>query len=104
MILYQYLLVFVIAVVLDTFIYFFSSRKYTALKSGTDAMGIAPELMVFYRSLAKRGPFPYTQGSDTFYNSCNSWLLGALLLGFTCTIIVIIADLILQIIEWKNDT
>ena len=101
---YQYLIVFLLAVILDIIVHFFSCRKYAALKAGSDTIGFLPQLKLYYDVLAKRGPLEYTQGVDTMYNSINSWLLGALIAGITCTLIVILADLILQIIDYRNGT
>ncbi len=101
---YQYIIVFFLGVIFDLIIHFFSSRKYNALKSGKNAVGFAPELMIYYRSLSKKGPFPYTQGADSFYNTLNSYLLGILIAGFLSLIIIVLSDLILQFIEYRNRT
>jgi hypothetical protein len=98
---YQYLIVFLVGIVLNLVIYFFSSRKYYALTTRTDAIGFAPELMIYYRSLGKKGPFP-SSGSDSFYNTCNSLLMGSLIAGTMCIIVVLLTDLILQAIDYRN--
>jgi len=99
---YQYAVVFLTAIMLDGIIHYFSYNKYCGLKSGTQNIGFLPELNVYYRSLSKYGPFQYTQGSETFYNSCNSWIIGMLITGLLCTIIVILSDIILYYIENKK--
>lgn len=99
---WQYLTVFITAIIIDSIVHFFSNRKYTALKAGTDALGFAPELNIYYRSLAKKGPFEYTSGIDTWYNTFNSYIIGALIAGISCTLIVVIADSILYGLEYKN--
>jgi len=99
---YQYLAVFIVAIIIDLIVHFFSSRKFNALKSGTDAFGFAPELMIYYRSLCRKGPLPSDGGVESFYSSCNSWLLGALIAGILAVFILLLADLVLQAIDYKN--
>ncbi len=84
---YQYLIVFISAIVLDLIIHFFSSRKYAALTAvpKTDAIGFAPELMFYYNSLRRKGPFH------------NSWLMGMLIAGTVAVFILLITDIILQL-------
>jgi hypothetical protein len=96
---YQYLSIFIVAMIIDLIVHFFSSRKLTALKSGTDAFGFAPELMVYYRSLCRKGPMPIDGGPDSFYASCNSWLMGVLIAGILAVFLLLIADLFLQGVE-----
>jgi len=98
---YQYLSIFISAIIIDIIIHFFSSRKYNALKTGTNAFGFAPELMIYYRSLCRKGPFPIEGGTETFYGSCNSWLLGAIIAGLLAVFVLLIADLLLQAAEYK---
>ena len=98
---YQYLTVFIVGVFIDLIIHFLSSRKYYALKTGTDTFGIAPELMVYYRSLSRKGPFPIGE-TESFTNNINSWLMGALIAGILCTLVVIISDIVLQCVKWKQ--
>lgn len=97
--LYQYALVFLLAMVVSSVVQFFSVRKFMALKAQSDAVGFAPTLALYYRSLGKLGPFPYTKGEDTMYNSLNSWLIGSLVAGTGCLLIVLIADIILYAVE-----
>lgn len=99
---YQYLSVFIVAMILDLIVHFFSSRKLAALKTGTDAFGFAPELMIYYRSLCRKGPFPIDGGIDSFYSSCNSWLLGILIAGLLAVFVLLVADLFLHAIETKS--
>jgi len=99
---YQYLFIFIVAIVLDLIVHFFSSRKFNALKAGTDAFGFAPELMIYYRSLCRKGPFP-VDSPESFYSSCNSWLLGAIIAGTAAVFMLLIADLILYGVEYKNN-
>jgi hypothetical protein len=99
---YQYLFIFLVAVVFDLIIHFFSSRKYNALKAGTDAIGFVPELAVYYRSLCRRGPFPTDSGPESFYSGCNSWLMGAIIAGSVAIFILLFTDLILQAIDYRN--
>lgn len=94
----QYLAVFIVAALLDLIIHFFSSRKYSALKNNSSALGFAPELNVYYRSLAKKGPFTYTS-DDSISNTFNSYLVGAIIAGVLCTIVVVVADAILYAID-----
>lgn len=100
---YQYLFVFIAAILIDLIVHFFSSRKYYAMTNGTDAFGFVPSLMAYYRSLFKKGPFPIEGGPDSFYGSCNSWLLGAVIAGVLSVIILLIADLFLYAAEYKNN-
>ena len=100
---YQYLFVFICAMIVDLIIHFFSSRKFNALKSGGDAIGFVPELAIYYRSLCRKGPFPIDGGSESFYASCNSWLLGMLIAGTLAVFILLIADLLLQATEYRNN-
>jgi len=96
--------IFLVAIVFDIVVHFFSSRKYYAMKTpGTTAMGFAPQLTVWYRSLSSWGPFPYTPGIDTWGNSCNSWLMGALITGLTVVIIVIISEIIIYMYQSYNE-
>ncbi len=99
---YQYISIFISAIIFDLIIHFFSSQKYNALKSGTDAFGFAPELMIYYRSLCRKGPFPIDGGSDSFYAGCNSWLLGSLIAGILAVFLLLIADLFLHGLEYKS--
>jgi hypothetical protein len=98
----QYLLIFIIAIVLDMIVHFFSSRKYYALKSGTDVTGFAPELMVYYRSLHRKGPLPVNDGPDSFYSTCNSWIISALITGSIAVLTLLLTDLILNAIDYRN--
>ena len=100
---YQYLFIFIVAVVLDLIVHFFSLRKLNAIKSGTYAFGGVPELMTYYRSLSKKGPFPIDSGTENFYSSCNSWLLGALIAGTIAIFMLLIVDLILYVAESRNN-
>ncbi len=93
---YQYLSVFIVAIIIDLIFHFFSSRKLAALKSGTDVFGFAPELMVYYRSLCRKGPLPIDGGPESFYANCNSWLLGMLIAGTLAVVVLLIADLFLH--------
>lgn len=103
---YQYLAIFIVAVVLDIIIHFFSARKFTAYKAGTgtSTIGFAPELNFYYRSLAKKGPFPIEGNAESFYGSCNSWLMGALIAGTIGVIVLLLTDLILNAIEYRNNS
>lgn len=101
---YQYLFVFVSAIIVDMIIHFFSSRKYYALKTGSDSFGFAPELMIYYRSLCRKGPFSTDYGPESFYSSCNSWLIAALIAGILAVFVLLIADLILYGIESRNNS
>lgn len=100
---YQYVFIFISAIIFDLIIHFFSSRKYYAIKSGTDAFGFAPELMVYYRSLCRKGPFQINGEMETFYGSCNSWLLGALIAGTMAVFVLLVADLLMQVVEIRNN-
>jgi hypothetical protein len=99
---YQYLFIFVSAIIVDLVVHFFSSRKYSALKTGSDAFGFAPELMIYYRSLCRKGPFSVDCGPESFYGSCNSWLLGAIIAGTIAVFILLVADLLLYAAEYKQ--
>jgi hypothetical protein len=99
---YQYLFVFFVAILLDIIVHFFSLRKYSALKSGTDAFGFAPELMIYYRSLCRKGPLSIDGGIESFYSSCNSWIIGALIAGIVSIIVLFIADLFLHVAETRQ--
>lgn len=100
---YQYIVIFLIAIFLDIIIHSFSLRKYNALKNNTNVFGFIPaELMVYYRSLSKKGPFPIDGGLDSFYSNCNSWILGALIAGILGILLLLLTDLTLQLIEYKN--
>ena len=101
---YQYLAIFIIAMIVDLIIHFFSARKLNALKNGGDAFGFAPELAVYYRSLCRKGPFPIDGGPESFYAGCNSWLLGMLIAGTLAVFVLLIADLVLQAVEYKNNS
>lgn len=98
---YQYLFIFFVAIVLDIIIHFFSVRKFNALKNGTDAFGFVPALAAYYKSLCRKGPFSIDGGSDSFYSTCNSWLMGALFAGSTAILLLLITDLLLQVAETK---
>ncbi len=69
------------------------------MSSGTTAFGIAPELMVFYKSCGKKGPFQ-TNGTD-FSFLLNSLLVSSVIAGFICVFVLLMTDIILQLIEWK---
>lgn len=98
---YQYLFIFITAICLDLVVHFFSSRRYYGLK--TNEFGFAPELMIYYRSLCRKGPFSIDGiGIESFYGSCNSWLLGAIIAGSVGVILLLITDLMLQAFEYKN--
>jgi len=99
---YQYLFIFIVAIVLDMIVHFFSSRKYYAIKNQTDAIGFAPELMVYYRSLCRKGPLSLDGGPESFYAGCNSWLIAALIAGTTAVVTLLITDLVLQAINYRN--
>lgn len=99
---YQYLFVFICAMVVDLIVHFFSLRKLNALKSGGDAFGFAPELAVYYSSLGRKGPFPINYGN--FYTSCNSWLLGMFIAGTLSIFILLMSDLFLQAVDYKNSS
>lgn len=99
---YQYLIICIVAIVVDIIVHFFSTRKYYALKSGTDAFGFAPSLAFYYRSLCRKGPFPIDGDPESFYSYCNSWLVGAVITGSAAVILLLITDLILQAIEYRN--
>jgi len=96
---YQYIFIFVAAVILDAFIHFFSSRRYYGLK--TDAFGFAPELMIYYRSLRSKGPFPIDGVPENFYGTCNSWLLGGFIAGVLSVFVLLVADLFLHALDIK---
>jgi len=96
---YQYLSIFIMAMIIDLIVHFFSSRKLTALKSGTYAFGFAPELMSYYRSLCRKGPLPFDGQTESFYASCNSWLMGVLIAGTLAVVLLFTADLLLHGIE-----
>jgi len=96
--LHPYLLVFLVAIVVNSVVQFFSMRKFTAMKAGGDALGFAPHLAVYYRSLGKYGPFPSTP-EDSMYSSINSWLLSSLIAALLCVLIVLIADIFLYVAE-----
>jgi hypothetical protein len=100
---YQYLFIFCAAIIVDLIVHFFSLQKFTALKAGTNGFGFAPELMIYYRSLCRKGPFPTDCGPESFYSSCNSWLLGALIAGTVAVVLLLIADLILYGVEYRNN-
>ncbi len=100
---YQFLFICIVAIVLDMIVHFFSSRKYYSVtKTHADVFGFAPELMIYYRSLSKKGPLPTDGGPDSFYASCNSWLIAALIAGTTSIIVLLLTDIILQIIDYRN--
>ena len=84
--LYQYLIVFLVAIIFDLFIHFFSSRSYAAVKSGTQSGYVPAHLMAYYNYL------------DKYFNS---WLLGCLITGVSVLLIVIVTDLVLQGIEYR---
>jgi hypothetical protein len=93
---YQYLFIFISAVLVDLII-------HCALKTGTDAFGFAPGLMFYYRSLSKKGPFSIDGGSESFYSSCNSWLMGAFIAGISAVILLLITDLFLYGFEARSN-
>ncbi len=95
---YQYLFMFISAIIVDLVIHFFSSRKYAS----SDAFGFAPELMIYYRSLCRKGPFSVDGGVESFYGSCNSWLLGAIIAGTLAVFILLLADLFLYAAEYRQ--
>jgi len=98
---YQYLCVFSIAFVLDLIIHFFSERKFISLtQTKVPTFGFFPELNVYYKSLSKYGPFEYTVGVNTTSNSLNSWLIGALITGTFCLLIVVLCDIIFLVQEY----
>lgn len=99
---YQYLVICIVAIVFDMIIHFFSTRKYNALKNGTDAFGFAPFLAPYYRSLCRKGPFPIDGDPESFYSYCNSWLVGAVIAGAVAVVLLLITDLILQAVEYRN--
>jgi len=93
--LYQYLTVFIVACILDLFIHFFAERKFISLTQTKEPVyGFFPELNYYYKSLSKYGPFEYTPGHNTTYNSINSWLLGSLITGTICLLTVVLCDII----------
>jgi predicted outer membrane lipoprotein len=100
---YQYLFIFISAMLLDLIIHFFSARKYHAMYNKTDAFGFAPELWIYYRSLAKKGPLSIEGGLDSFNASVNSWLLGALIAGTLGVLTLLLADVFLQVSEMRNN-
>jgi hypothetical protein len=99
---FQYLFIFIVAMVVDAVVHFFSSRKYYALKSNpqVDVFGFAPELMNYYFSLCSKGPF--SVDSSQFNKYCNSWILGMLIAGGMAVIMLALTDTILYIIEYKS--
>jgi hypothetical protein len=100
---YQYLFIFIIAIIIDAIVHFFSSRKYNAVVNKIpNTFGFAPELMLYYRSLCRKGPFSIEGGPDTFYSGCNSWLLGALIAGTIAVFMLLVTDLTLQAIDYRN--
>jgi len=108
---YQYLVICIVAIIIDMIVHFFSTRKYYALKlaasqgsSGTDTFGFAPALAPYYRSLCRKGPFPIDGDPESFYSYCNSWLIGAVIAGCVAVVLLLITDLILQAVEYKNSS
>jgi len=94
---FQYLIIFFVGIFVDLVVHFFSQRKY----KNRNAIGFAPELMAYYYSLCRKGPF--TADSGTFYSYCNSWLLGALIGGIVAVVLLLLTDLILYIIETRRN-
>jgi hypothetical protein len=100
---YQYLFIFFSAIIMDLIIHFFSSRKYNALTNKTDALGFAPELMIYYRSLARKGPLSIDGDINCFNASVNSWVLGVLIAGMLGVVALLLADAFLYAAEKKNN-
>lgn len=99
---YQYLVIFFVAIALDLVVHFFSTRKFTAMKNGTDAFGFAPHLAYYYNSLSKKGPLPFDGSVDSFYSKVNSWTVGAIIAGSIAIFILLITDLVLHAIDYRN--
>jgi hypothetical protein len=92
--LYQYLVIFLVGGVVDTIIHIFSRMKYNGLINKTNSIGIAPELMLWYKSLKSKGPLGETM---------NQWVLPPIIAGTLCVIILLLTDLVLQLIEWRTN-
>lgn len=107
---YQYLIIGLVAVFIDIVLHFFSTRKYNALRASTsgsvgaeNVFGFAPELGLYYKSLCRKGPLTIdTPG--TFYANCNSYLVGALIAFASAVCLLLITDLILQAIDYRNSS
>jgi hypothetical protein len=106
--LYQYLCIFLITVVLNTIVRFFSVRKYASIKlnsvdpSNQIAIGFLPELGPFYSKLGNYGPKNYIGLPDDVYKTINSWFVSCFSIGITVVLIVLIADLILHYFDKEN--
>ncbi len=103
---YQYLIVFLVAVILNTIIRFFSIRKYTDMvqqsssgSMGSTVYGFLPELGPYYLKISRYGPQNYIGLPDEFHKSINSWLISGVLLGTFVVLVVLIADITLHIIS-----
>lgn len=96
---YQYMCIFIAAVLIDVIVRILSMMKYNALKARTNGYGIAPELTPYYRSLGRKGPFgsPFEDTKATV----NSLCLSALIAGCLGMILLFIADIMLYIAQNK---
>jgi hypothetical protein len=101
---FQYLFVFLfISLIITPILYFFSSRKYNAMKAQPpqDVFGFAPEIYPIFRSLGKykivtRSP----ELSDTVYDRL---ITGSLVFGIIGVLLILIVDIILQIIKSSRE-
>lgn len=96
---YQYLFIFVAAIVVDVIVRILSLMKYNALKARVPGFGIAPELTPYYKSLGRKGPFgsPF----DDTKSLVNSLILSALIAGCIGIILLCISDVSLYIAQYR---
>lgn len=100
----KYVYTFLVAAIIDIVVHFFSERKFISLtKTNIPTYGFFPELNVYYKSLGKYGPFPYVKDGDGILNPLNSWILGFLITGTFCLLVVIIVDLIMYFNDDKTN-
>lgn len=91
----QYIHLFIISSIFSIIVHFFSNRRYNALKNGTNTFGFLPELMVYYRSLCKKGPF--SSDPDSLFGILISTIVGALITGLVSVLLLLITDITLYI-------
>ncbi len=98
---YQYALVFLIAVILNTIIRFFSVRKYMDLvqQGSTGVYGFLPELGPYYTKISRYGPQNYIGLPDEFHKTINSWFVSGLLIGTFTVLVLLVSDITLHIMS-----
>ncbi len=87
----KYLTIFLLTFIIISIIYFFSVRKYDAIKNSSSEFGFLPELNVYFKTTGRYCPFDTT-------DYIKSWLMTAFFACLFVLVICMLADLIESVI------